>query len=189
VFQRKIQWLIVPALAVGLILGLAELSRSQAASVKKKNHLRLWTTSFPVGGPIPAKYTCDGVGISPELSWKNLPPKTKSLALIMDDPDAAYLTWTHWIVYNIPPNVTEFLEDFPKDTRLTNGITQGTSDFKTIGYGPPCPPNGTHRYFFKLYALDTMLDLEGGALVNQLTDAMKGHILAQTEILGLYGGQ
>jgi len=181
--------LIIPALATGLILGLAENSRSQAASVKKKTHLRLWTTSFPVGGPIPAKYTCDGVGISPELSWKNLPPKTKSLALIMDDPDAAYLTWTHWIVYNIPPNVTEFLEDFPKDTRLTNGITQGTSDFKTIGYGPPCPPNGTHRYFFKLYALDTMLDLEGGALVNQLTDAMKGHILAQTEILGLYGGQ
>ena len=170
--------------AMGLIV-IAWPGYSRAGGAKKP--LRFLSSAFDDGGKLPAKYTCDGQGISPELRWKNIPHKAKSLALIMEDPDAAYSTWTHWVVYNIPVNVLEFLENFPKDPRLPNGITQGTSDFKTIGYGPPCPPNGIHRYFFRLYALNSFLALPPGATVEQLRQAMKGHILATAQMTGKYG--
>jgi len=156
-----------------------------AGSAKKS--LRLISSGFDDGGKLPERYTCDGAGISPELRWKNLPHKTKSLALIVEDPDAAYSTWTHWVVYNIPPNVLEFLENFPKDAQLPNGITQGMSDFKTIGYGAPCPPNGKHRYFFRIYALNSLLALPSGASAEQLRQAMKGHILSTAQMMGKYG--
>jgi hypothetical protein len=152
-----------------------------------KKTLRLLSSAFEDGTKLPAKYTCDGAGISPELRWKNLPRKTKSVALVVEDPDAAYSTWTHWVVYNIPPNVLEFLENFPKDAQLPNGITQGTSDFKTIGYGAPCPPNGKHRYFFRIYALNSLLALPSGATARQLKQAMKGHILSTAQMMGKYG--
>ncbi|MGH7738610.1 MAG: YbhB/YbcL family Raf kinase inhibitor-like protein [bacterium] len=147
----------------------------------------LLSSAFQDGGKLPARYTCDGEGISPELRWKYLPRRAESLALIVEDPDAAYSSWTHWVVYNIPPNVLEFLEDFPKDSQLPNGITQGTSDFKTIGYGPPCPPNGAHRFFFRLYALNCILDLPPGATSEQLRKVMRGHIMSTAQIMVRYG--
>ncbi len=167
-------------------MGLAGAAGPVWAGTGKKT-LCLISSSFADGGKLPAKYTCDGGGISPELRWKNLPRKTKSLALIAEDPDAAYSTWTHWVVYNIPPNVLEFLENFPKDPQLPNGITQGMSDFKTLGYGAPCPPNGKHRYFFRIYALNSLLALPSGATAEQLRQAMRGHILSTAQIMGKYG--
>ncbi|HVM33449.1 MAG TPA: YbhB/YbcL family Raf kinase inhibitor-like protein [bacterium] len=178
--RSRIHW------TLGLALGFWAAALPLFAGASKKP-LRFLSSAFEDGGKLPVKYTCDGAGFSPELRWKNLPKKTKSLALILEDPDAAYSTWTHWVVYNIPANVLEFLENFPKDAQLPNGITQGTSDFKTIGYGPPCPPNGIHRYFFRLYALNSFLALPPGATAAELKQAMKGHILATAQMMGKYG--
>ena len=142
--------------------------------------------SFSDGGMIPAKYTCDGANISPQLSWDNAPKGTKSFVLICEDPDAPMGTFTHWILYDIPADVHELLENLPKDKILPNGAKQGIADFKKIGYGGPCPPNGTHRYYFKLYALDTLLNLEPGLKKEDILKAMNGHILAQGQIMGKY---
>jgi hypothetical protein len=138
-------------------------------------------------GYIPDNYTCDGRNISPEISWSDAPKKTVSLALICDDPDAPFATWTHWVVYDIPPNVSKLDEGLPKDGVLKSGILQGVNDFGEIGFGGPCPPAGkAHRYFFRLYALDTMLKLEKGAARKDLERLMVGHILAEAGIYGLY---
>ncbi|MDD3629870.1 MAG: YbhB/YbcL family Raf kinase inhibitor-like protein [Bacteroidales bacterium] len=144
------------------------------------------SNSFSDGGMIPAKYTCDGANISPQLSWDNAPKGTKSFVLICEDPDAPMGTFTHWILYDIPADVHELLENLPKDKILPNGAKQGIADFKKIGYGGPCPPNGTHRYYFKLYALDTLLNLEPGLKKEDILKAMNGHILAQGQIMGKY---
>ena len=144
-------------------------------------------TAFPNGGTISQKYTCDGPDLSPELSWAGAPPRTQSLALIADDPDAPVGTWTHWIIWNIPPGTT-LPEGVAKTETLQDGTRQGKNDFKRIGYGGPCPPPGKpHRYFFKLYALDTKLDVKAGANRNELESAMKGHVLSQAELMGRYG--
>jgi len=149
--------------------------------------IQLTSTAFAEGSPIPAKYTCDGADVSPPLRWSNVPEGTKSIALISDDPDAPVGTWVHWVVYNIPPDATELAENIPKSEVLTNGARQGMSDFKRIGYGGPCPPPGSpHRYFFKLYALDTALDLKPGATKQQLLQAVEGHILAEGQLMGTY---
>ena len=146
------------------------------------------TTAFSEGGAIPKKYTCDGADLSPELTWADAPERTQSLALIVDDPDAPVSTWTHWIIWNIPPKPATFAEGVPKDQNLPNGARQGKNDFKRIGYGGPCPPPGKpHRYFFKLYALDSKLDVNAGANRNELERAMKGHVLSQAELMGKYG--
>ncbi|MDI3544780.1 MAG: hypothetical protein PWP68_197 [Rikenellaceae bacterium] len=144
------------------------------------------SNSFSDGGMIPAKYTCDGANISPQLSWDNAPKGTKSFVLICEDPDAPMGTFTHWILYDIPADVHELSENLPKDKILPNGAKQGIADFKKIGYGGPCPPNGTHRYYFKLYALDTLLNLEPGLKKEDILKAMNGHILAQGQIMGKY---
>ena len=108
--------------------------------------IQLTSTAFPEGKPIPEKYTCDGADVSPPLKWANVPDGTKSIALISDDPDAPVGTWVHWVIYNIPPEATELAEGIPKSEVLTNGATQGMTDFKRIGYGGPCPPRGgPHR--------------------------------------------
>ena len=144
-------------------------------------------TAFPNGGTIPQKYTCDGPDLSPELSWAATPPRTQSLALIADDPDAPVGTWTHWIIWDIPPG-TGLPEGVTKTETLKDGTRQGKNDFKRIGYGGPFPPPGKpHRYFFKLYALDTKLDVKAGANRNELESAMKGHMLSQAELMGRYG--
>jgi len=142
--------------------------------------------SFSDGGMIPAKYTCDGANISPQLSWDNAPKGTKSFVLICEDPDAPMGTFTHWVLYDIPADVHELPENLPKDKILPNGAKQGITDFKKVGYGGPCPPDGTHRYYFKLYALDTLLNLEPALKKEDILKAMNGHILAQGQILGKY---
>ncbi|HEY5037680.1 MAG TPA: YbhB/YbcL family Raf kinase inhibitor-like protein [bacterium] len=162
------------------------------AAPKKKSMLRMQSGSFKDGGMIPGKYACDGQNSSPELSWKGAPPQTKSFAVICDDPDAPSQTWVHWVIYNIPTNTViatntfELLEAFPKDEKTTQGILQGVNDFKRIGYDGPCPPSGIHRYYFKLYALDSFLSLPAGESKDQLLKAMKGHLLGWTQIMGLY---
>ena len=148
--------------------------------------MELKSSAFKHMEKIPSKYTCDGPDISPPLSWSGVPSGTKSLVIIVDDPDAPMGTWVHWLVYNIPPEMEGLPENFPKVRETEQGIRQGITDFGRVGYGGPCPPSGTHRYFFKLYALDTTLNLPPGATKKQLLKAMEGHILAKAELVGLY---
>jgi len=138
---------------------------------------------------IPSVYTCDGKNISPPLSWSGIPEMAKSLVLIADDPDAPAGTWVHWVVYDIPPAVTSLKEGAPKTDTLPEGGKQGINDSRKIGYDGPCPPGGTHRYFFKMYALDAVLNLPSGKNKKEIEKAMKGHILAQGELVGTYSRQ
>lgn len=147
----------------------------------------LKSDAFQNGKLIPARYTCDGVNLSPKLMWSGAPEKTKSFALISDDPDAPVGTWVHWVVWNIPAASSELKEGIAKIPALPDGTKQGFTDFKRAGYGGPCPPGGTHRYFFKLYALDNTIDnLPSNATKSQLESAMKGHILGKSELMGTY---
>ena len=148
--------------------------------------INITSPAFKNGAFIPKKYTCDDVNISPPLKWAGVPDGVKSLVLICDDPDAPMGTWVHWVIYNIPPSIKELSENTPKDKVLENGALQGTNDFHKIGYGGPCPPGGTHRYFFKIYALDIELDLDSGATKEALLNIMKGHVLAEGELVGKY---
>ncbi|MGD2095366.1 MAG: YbhB/YbcL family Raf kinase inhibitor-like protein [Phycisphaerales bacterium] len=151
--------------------------------------IKITSSAFQKDGMIPSKYTCDGADISPPLQWDAVPEGTKSIALINDDPDAPMGTWVHWVLYNLPADTKELAENIPPEETLPNGAKQGITDFGRIGYGGPCPPGGTHRYFFKIYALDTQLALEAGASKSQLLKAMKGHILVQGELMGKYKRQ
>ena len=144
------------------------------------------STAFAPGEPIPAKYTCDGGDLSPPLQWVDPPSDTQSFALIADDPDAPAGTWVHWVLYNLPADTRALPEALSADAELPGGGRHGQNSWRRLGYGGPCPPGGTHRYFFKLYALDTMLDLAAGANAKQLLPAMAGHILAQAEVMGVY---
>jgi len=149
--------------------------------------IKLTSSAFKDGAMIPARYTCDGKDISPPLNWSEFPEGTKSFALICDDPDAPIGTWVHWVVYNIPDNVTALPENVPPHKSVMGNILQGITDFRRIGYGGPCPPRGTHRYYFKIYALDTMLNLPAGATKRELLRAMEGHILVEGQLMGRYG--
>ena len=149
--------------------------------------MELKSKAFEQGGLVPAKYTCDGEDISLPLNWSDTPAGTPSFALISDDPDAPVGTWVHWVIWNIPGSARALDENLPKSASLPNGARQGTTDFRRVGYGGPCPPSGTHRYFFKLYALDTMLDLPASTTKKDLEKAMQGHILGQAELMGKYG--
>ena len=150
--------------------------------------LTLSSAAFRANGPIPARYTCDGANISPPLAWRNVPPGTRSLALIVEDPDAPdpqapRMTWVHWVVYNLPPNSTELAEDarlLPEPGR------QGKNDWQRLGYGGPCPPIGRHRYFFKLYALDITLPQTPPLDKAAVKKWMQGHLLAQATLIGTY---
>ena len=142
--------------------------------------------AFESGGMIPSKYTCDGEDISPPLHWSDPPLGTQSFALVSDDPDAPVGTWVHWVIWNIPATARALDEDLAKKESLPTGASQGTNDFRRIGYGGPCPPSGTHRYFFKFYALDTTLSLPPHTTKSVLDQAMRGHILAQAEVMGTY---
>jgi Raf kinase inhibitor-like YbhB/YbcL family protein len=148
--------------------------------------MKLTSPAFTEGGMIPAQYTCNGADISPPLAWEEVPEDAKSLALIVDDPDAPVGTWVHWVLYNLPASTRELKENITKTKILLDGAMQGTNDFRKIGYNGPCPPGGTHRYFFKLYALDEMVDLNPGARKKDLVDAMKGHILAECQLMGKF---
>jgi len=150
----------------------------------------LSSPGFAAGGDIPALFTCEGSDISPPLEWTGVPPGTKSLVLIVDDPDAPdpkapKMTWVHWVLYNIPPTARGLPQDVaPRD--LPAGTREGLNDWKRTGYGGPCPPIGRHRYFHKLYALDAPLADLGAATKAQVEAAMKGHVLAQAELMGTY---
>lgn len=142
---------------------------------------------FPSGGDIPVKYTCDGPDLSPPLRWSDPPPKTKVFALIMDDPDAPAGTWVHWVLYGLAPTLRELPEGVPPTDTVPGTGTQGVNDFRRVGYGGPCPPRGpAHRYFFKLYALDTELALPPRKTKAELLKAMEGHVLGQAELMGRY---
>jgi len=148
--------------------------------------ITITSSVFAEGALIPKKYTCDAEDISPDLKWSGVPKEAKSLALICDDPDAPVGTWVHWVLFNIPADVTTLAAGVPSDPVLKNGARHGKNDFRKLGYGGPCPPGGTHRYFFKIYALDTLLTLESGSTKAQLVDAMRGHILADGQLMGKY---
>jgi Raf kinase inhibitor-like YbhB/YbcL family protein len=147
------------------------------------NNFKLISTAFEEGKTIPSKYTCDSDNVSPALSWSGSPAKTKSFALIMDDPDAPMGTWVHWIIYNIPGAVTTLEEK--NGAKQINAI-EGLNSWNEKGYNGPCPPDGTHRYHFKLYALDIMLTPKESMTKEELLEAMKGHILGETTLSGLF---
>lgn len=148
--------------------------------------ISITSTAFNEGEFIPKKYSCDGADVSPPLEWIGIPEETKELALICDDPDAPMGTWVHWVLYNIPPNVSNLPESVPAVKVLENGAVHGMNDFHKIGYGGPCPPGGTHRYFFKIYALDTELKLAQGKTRTELLESMNGHVLAGGQLMGKY---
>jgi Raf kinase inhibitor-like YbhB/YbcL family protein len=148
--------------------------------------MELKSTAFEAGAMIPKQYTGDGQNISPPLVWDAVPNNTASLALICDDPDAPMGTWVHWVIFNLPADIQELPENIPLQKSLATGAKQGTNDFHTIGYGGPCPPRGEHRYFFKLYALDTKLNLDAGVKKENLLKAIEGHILGESKLLGKY---
>lgn len=150
--------------------------------------LELTSTAFGAGESIPIRYTCDGEDVSPPLAWRGVPPGAQSLVLICDDPDSRNGPWSHWVLYDIPADKGGLQEDVPPDARLPWGGAQGRNDFGNSGYGGPCPspPGATHHYYFRLYALDEVLNLPPGAARQRVLDRIKGHILNRTELMGTY---
>jgi len=165
--------------ALAAVLALAPAVRS--AEGARMEALKLSSPAFAHFGRIPARHTCDGADTSPPLRIDGVPKETKSLALVVDDPDAPRGTWVHWVVWNIDPATREIPEGGVPPKAL-----QGRNDFGTLRYGGPCPPSGTHRYFFRLFALDAVLSLAPGAGKEALERAMAGHILGRAELVGLY---
>src|SRR4030095_2032120 len=160
--------------------------KSDTTNTKQKSSMTIKSTAFNEGGMIPKKYSCEGENLSPPLEWSDSPAGTNTFALIVDDPDAPAGTWVHWVVYNIPASTLELKDDMSSQKTSDSKIVQGINDFKKASYGGPCPPSGTHRYFFKLYAIDAKLDLAGDVTKDKLLDAMKGHVLGQAQLIGKY---
>ena len=148
--------------------------------------MKLTSPVFSEGALIPAQYTCTGGDFSPPLTWSDIPAGAKSLALIADDPDAPAGTWVHWVAFNLPVTGHGLPEGIKDTKRLPDGGIQGTNSWQRIGYGGPCPPSGTHRYFFKLYALDTTLSLDSKATAKDVQAAMQGHVLAEAQLMGRF---
>lgn len=149
--------------------------------VKQRGDFRISSHAFEHHGSIPAKYTCDGADINPSFTIENVPDNAESLVFIVDDPDAPMGVWVHWVLWNINPRTKEI-----KENTVPDGAHQGINDFGKRDYGGPCPPSGTHRYFFKLYALDTSLELRSDARKADVVKAMAGHIITDAQIIGLY---
>lgn len=165
--------------------------RSGSAEGQARSSFQVWSASFSDGGAIPPEYTCDGADLSPNLQWGNAPAGTKSLAVVVHDPDAP-ADFTHWVAYNIPPGARELAEGASAQSAMPPGSAEGVNSFDRLGYGGPCPPPGEpHHYFFHVYALDVRLDLPQGAGREQLDAAMRQHIVAEGEIVGVYrrGGE
>ena len=162
--------------------------RSQGGTVAhREESLQLRSPAFPPGGPIPSRYTCDGENLSPPLRWSSPPPQAASLALICDDPDAPRGRWIHWVLFGLPPQADSLAEGAAGGGQLPQGARQGRNDFGELGYGGPCPPPGpAHRYFFHLYALDTLLALPPGLRAQELEKAMEGHLVATGQLMGTY---
>ena len=170
---------------IGLLLLIAGttpvIGLAQAQSTPGPTSLKVTSSAFSDGGKIPKKYACDDSNVSPPLRIENLPKAVKSLALIVDDPDAPGRTWTHWLLWNIDPKATEIREN-----SVPQNAVQGTSDFGSARYGGPCPPSGSHRYYFKAYALDTVLSLPSSATKAAVEKAMAGHVVAKGSLMGTY---
>lgn len=148
--------------------------------------MKLWSSAFQESGMIPRVYTCDGEDKSPPLAWSDAPDGTKGFALIADDPDAPGRAFVHWVAYAIPRDVDHFDEGLPTKNVLANGTIQGTTSFGRIGYGGPCPPSGTHRYYFTLYALDKETTLNPGAQKEEVLAHIRDHVLAEAQLMGKY---
>ena len=149
--------------------------------------MRIHSSAFSMSQPIPARYSCQGEDVSPALMWEAAPAKTQSFALIVEDPDAPGGMWVHWVVYNLPPTVTQLAEGAGAPNGLPEGALTGTNDFHKTAYGGPCPPPGKpHHYHFKLWALDARLPLKAGATREEVLRAMKGHILGEVELVGTF---
>jgi Raf kinase inhibitor-like YbhB/YbcL family protein len=174
--------------AAGLLAGF--LTACRADNPKTNGvpmNIQITSTAFAEGQPIPQKHAFEDKDLSPALQWTGVPPAAKSLALICDDPDAPMGTWVHWVVYDLSPATAGLAEGVAKSPELANGAKQGVNDYKRIGYGGPCPPPGKpHRYFFKIYALDTVLNLKPGATKADLLKAMDGHVIAEGQLMGTY---
>jgi len=178
-----------------LILGLSVLvlvifvsgctSQNNNQTSGNSGNFQIKSSAFTDGGQIPQKYTAGGEDVSPPLSWTSPPANTKTFAITCEDLDAS--SFTHWIIFNIPRNVSQLPEGITNQGTLNNGTKQGFNDFNKIGYSGPAPPSGTHRYVFKIYALDTELGLGVGATKDQLNSAIQGHVLGETQIMGKYG--
>jgi Raf kinase inhibitor-like YbhB/YbcL family protein len=154
---------------------------AESKEISEMSVLKISSPVFKNNSNIPAKYTCTGKDVNPPLVIENVPAGAKSLALIVDDPDAPVGTWVHWVMWNISPGTGEIRED-----SVPTGAMQGLNDFRRHNYGGPCPPSGTHRYFFKVYAMDTVLNLDPDSTKADIEKAMRGHVIGQAEIIGLY---
>lgn len=182
---HKIAFALAFCIASGCLWGASAVVMQPPPQSNKQ--MQLTSAAFKNNESIPPQYTCEGKNISPPLAWTGAPPGTRSFVLIVDDPDAPHGVWTHWVVFDLPADATELAEDTPKSPSITGNAKQGTNDFKQVGYGGPCPPPGKpHRYFFKLYALDTMLNLKPGSSKNQVEAALAQHVLARGQLVGTY---
>jgi Raf kinase inhibitor-like YbhB/YbcL family protein len=180
--RRAMVALALASVALGL-----DAANSPAAQPDRKEKMQLTSSAFTEGSAIPILHTCDDKDVSPALKWTGVPAGAKSLVLIADDPDAPVGTWVHWVLFNLPAGTNELAEGVAKTQNLPGGARQGLNDFRRLGYGGPCPPPGkAHRYFFKLYALDTMLELKPGSTKKDVEQAMEKHILAQAQLMGTY---
>lgn len=176
-------------MSIVMLVGMLSLSACSGSGVDRPEHtgpantegsgMDLVSSAFESSGRIPSKYTCDGAGVSPPLSITALPEGTVSLALVVDDPDAPRGTWDHWVAYDVP--VTETIPEGVPELG-----TAGTNSWGRPGYGGPCPPSGSHRYFFTVYALDASLDLPPGATKSEVLEAIAGHVVAEATLIGLY---
>ena len=187
---RRISVIVVLALFLLLLLNCAgrQPQTTQPANTPKqeKAEIKLTSAAFKDGEPIPRAYTCAGVNISPPLEWSGLPKTAKTIAIVCDDPDAPAGTWVHWVLYNLPADNIGLVENLPATETLKAGGFQVKNDFGKTAYGGPCPPSATHRYFFKIYALDSELPLKAGATKAELMKAMDDHVVLLGQLMGTY---
>jgi len=168
-------------LFVILLFGCTNNISDDDLTLREVSNMRIYSPEFNDNSMIPEKFTCQGMDINPQLLFEDIPEETKSLVLIMDDPDAPMGTWVHWVLFNIPPDVTGISEDSVPDNAV-----QGRNSWPKNNYGGPCPPSGIHRYFFKLYALDAVLALDDTVTKKDVEQAMQSHMIAKAEYVGLY---
>ena len=184
------KFIIILFLVSLILIGSCEKRKEEAEKTGgKKMAITIRSSAFEEGGMIPSKYTCDGKDVSPPLQWEGIPDGTQSIALISDDPDAPMGTWVHWVLYNLGADKRGLEEGFPTDETLEDGTRQGVTDFGKTGYGGPCPPSGTHRYYFKIYALDKRIDAATIIDKQGLIKEMKGHVIAEGQLMGRYKRQ
>jgi Raf kinase inhibitor-like YbhB/YbcL family protein len=180
----------IPALFMLLLLSCAgrqaQIAQPANTPNQEKAEIKLTSAAFKDGEAIPRAYTCDGANISPPLEWSGVPRTAKTIAIVCDDPDAPGGTWVHWVLYNLPADNMGLVENLSATENLKAGGYQGKNDFGKTAYGGPCPPSGTHRYFFKIYALDSELPLKAGATKAELMKAMDDHVVLQGQLMGTY---